>query len=149
VERVMLEEGSRRKGRREGWRGKLLARLLLFQGLLRLRWGSYSSCIKLFVERVIGTGFDVCASMPVTCAWVILGRVRSIAFKSATGIGNLNPTYPSDRSQGSFPFPHTSNPFPSVSKGGNAIFTVETVAQRNGPIFAKQVLRSYPAPSGK
>lgn len=59
----MLGERPRGKGRKEGWRGKLLVRLLLFRGLLRLRWGSYSSCIKLFVERVIGTGFDVCASV--------------------------------------------------------------------------------------
>ena len=40
---------------------------------------------------------------------------------------------------GSVPFTHTNRPFPSVSK---AIFTVETVAERNGPIFAKQAVRT-------
>ena len=38
--------------------------------------------------------------------------------------------------------PHTNSHFLSFQDGENAIFTAETVAQRNGPIFAKQALNT-------
>ena len=41
---------------------------------------------------------------------------------------------------GSVPFLHTNRPFPSVSKRREAIFMEGTVAQRNGPVCAKQAL---------
>jgi len=41
---------------------------------------------------------------------------------------------------GSLPFSYTNDPFPSISKLRDAIFTAETVAQWKSPIFLKQVL---------